>query len=243
MGSDKIALPLLEVLKRRSSALCVVSQPDKPSGRGQKLAPNDISAWAEGEGVKLLRPKKLDDDFIKELKDFLPDIIFVMAYGRLLKTSIIELPRLGTWNLHASLLPQLRGASPIETAIALGDTHTGVCLMKMVLALDAGPVGASLNIPLSPQTTSAALRSLVAQASAQLVDHEWQLLEKGSVQVHPQDESQATYCRPLTKADTLLDPAAPAVELERRIRAFGERLGTGFVFAGEKLKIFSARVI
>lgn len=242
MGSDVIALPLLEVLRRRSSALCVVSQPDKPSGRGQKLTPNDISAWALAENVKLLRPHKLDDAFMQELKAFTPDIIFVMAYGRLLKLPIIEFPRLGTWNLHASLLPHLRGASPIETSIAIGDSHTGVCLMKMSLALDAGPVAASLNIPLSLQTTATALRSLIGQGSAQIVEHEWELLEKAAIAVHPQNEAQATYCRILTKADTLLDPVAPALELERRVRAFGERPGVSFIFAGEKLKIFSARV-
>lgn len=243
MGSDPIALPLLQVLVRRSAELRVVSQPDKPSGRGQKTSPNDISAWALENNIPLLRPSRLDENFMGELKAFSPDIIFVMAYGRLLKQPIIDFPRLGTWNLHASLLPKLRGASPIETAIATGESETGVALMRMVLALDAGPVGAEVKIPLSPQMTAPVLRQLVSHASAQLVDHEWALIEQANLKVTPQNTSAATYCRILTKADTHLDPAAPAAELERRVRAFAERPGVAFIFAGERLKVFSARAL
>lgn len=241
MGSDPIALPLLQVLARRSTQLSIVSQPDKPTGRGQKLTPNAISAWAMESNLPLLRPAKLDDAFFAELKAFAPDIIFVMAYGRLLKAPIIDLPRLSTWNLHASLLPHLRGASPIETAIAQGDVETGVALMRMVLALDAGSVGPAVKIPLSAQMTGPVLRQLVSHAAGQVVDDHWHLLEAGRLSVTAQNDADATYCRPLTRADTLLDPAAPAQVLERRVRALAERPGVAFIYAGERLKVFAAR--
>ena len=241
MGSDKIACPLLELLQKKAQQLWIVSQPDRPSGRGQKLTPSEISAWALEKNVPLLRPEKLDAAFLQQLKEFSPDIIFVMAYGRILKNDVLQLPRLGCWNLHASLLPQLRGASPIETAIAQGDEKTGVALMKMALGLDEGPVADVVELPIGLAATSAQLRSEVAAISAQLVEKNWSALATHSCKLTSQDPVGATYCRTLGKDDAWLDPQQPAEVLLRRIRAFAENIGSVIQLGEERLKIFSAQ--
>ncbi len=242
MSSERISLKLLDVLLRRGDEVLVLSMPDRAVGRGQKLQPNDVSAAALEKGTRLLRPEKLDEAAMATLQGFAPDITFVMAYGRILKEPFIALPRLGTWNLHASLLPELRGASPIETAIATGAPQTGMALMRMVLALDAGPVGAMVKLPILPRTTAPELRELLAEAAAQLVEERWPELEAGTLETLPQQDAFATYCRPFKSDDAFLDPAASAEVLERRVRAFAEKPGAAFVYAGERLKIFEVKV-
>lgn len=247
LGSDKIALPLLEVLKTKATALAIVSGIDKPTGRGQKLTPNDLSAWALANNVTLHRPQKLDDEFHAAMKAFAPDLIFVMAYGKLLKSALIDLPRLGPWNIHVSQLPALRGASPIETAIAIGEATTSVALMRMALALDAGPVAVDASgrgkITITEETTAHELREKIALVSAEIVEKNWSALAAGTLITLPQDEAQATYCRILRKDDGWLDPSEPAKILVRRVNAFAQWPGAAFIYAGERLKIFAARAI
>ena len=239
MGSDEIALGILNFLREKGE-LIVVSQPDKPSGRGQKLTPNAISSWALENNLKLLRPEKLDENFLAELKAFVPDIVFVMAYGRILKQAFIDLPPLGTWNFHASLLPKLRGASPIETAIAIGEKETGVCLMKMVLALDAGDIGALEKVAIDNTMTATMLREEIARASERLLVNNWERLAAGKIDATPQNAAEVTFCRPFTKDDTLLDVNAPAAEICLRVRAFAEKPGVAFIYNNERLKVFKA---
>lgn len=243
MGSDKIAIPLLEVLKAKAEKLLVVSGVDKPVGRGHKVVPNEISAWALFNNVVLQRPEKLDDAFHSSIKEFAPDLIFVMAYGKILRGVLIDLPRLGTWNIHASALPYLRGASPIETAIALGEKFTAVALMRMVVALDAGPVGPSQTLEIGEKMTAVELRLEVGRISAALVAKNWSALTGGTILPLTQNESLATYCRILKKDDGWLDPSAPVKTLVDHIRAFAEWPGAAFVYAGERLKIYSARAL
>jgi len=242
MGSDPIALPLLEFLNSKSERLVVVSGVDKPVGRGQKVIPNEISSWALAHNVELMRPQRLDDAFHQSIEALSPDMIFVMAYGKILKESLINLPRLGTWNLHASALPKLRGASPIETAIAIGLPETAVELMKMALAMDVGPVGASIAVPIG-QKNSAELREEIGRISRTLVEKNWSALAAGDILTVTQDETQATYCRILKKEDGWLDPNEPAEVLCNHVRAFSEWPGSAFIYAGERLKVYAARAI
>lgn len=242
MGSDAIALPMLEVLADKGSKLCVVSRPDRPAGRGQKMTPNAVSAWALNKNIELLRPQRPDAEFLAQLKKFDPEIIFVMAYGRMLKQELLDLPPLGTWNLHGSLLPQLRGASPVETAIAEGHQHTAVVLMRMVLKLDAGPVGPIMSLKIEKDMTSHQLRLAMAASAAVLIQRNWESLASGSVVTTAQQELAATYCRLLTKEDIWLNPADAAEALVNRVRAFGENIGACLILKGERVKILLACV-
>ena len=243
MGSDRIALPLLEFLKSKATELWVVSGKDKPVGRGHEVKPNEISAWTLADKVTLHRPEKLDDAFHTMIQSFAPDLIFVMAYGKLLKQVLIDMPRLGIWNIHASALPELRGASPIETAIAMGYEKTAVDLMKMKMAMDVGPVGASIPIEIPETMTSAQLREQIARVSAELVRKNWDAVASDKLVTVTQDDSKATYCRILCKDDGWLDPNGEAKALVNHIRAFAEWPGAAFIYAGERLKVFEARLV
>lgn len=240
MGSDAVCLPLLERLKERAAQLCVVSQPDRPHGRGQKLKPNAVSAWALENAVVLHRPEKLTAAFLEQLKEFAPTVTIVMAYGKILKPSYLELAQHGTWNLHASDLPALRGASPIETAIALGLEQTATCLMAMEVGMDTGGVAAKADIEIPSTMHAPKLREVVAQSSAQLVVDNWDALISGELTPKAQDPAAATYCRLINKADSFLDFGASAKANLDRIRAFGSWLGVGFEHKGAKIKVFEA---
>lgn len=240
LASDAVAIPSLEFVRTRVDKLIVVSQPDAPVGRGHKLTPNAVSAWALSHGVELWRPEKLDEKFMADLVAASPSLCLVMAYGRLLRQSFLDSFPLGVWNLHASELPRLRGASPVETAIALQLPQTAVALMRMVLALDAGPVADVIRVSINEQTTGPQLRMSLGLAAAAVVEKNFAALTAGTLATTPQDDSAATYCRILTKADTTLDFAAPAPVLAARVRAFAEWLGIAVTHQGERLKIYSA---
>jgi methionyl-tRNA formyltransferase len=238
MASDAIAIPALEVAKAHAEKLVVVSGPDKPVGRGQKLGPNPISTWALTSGVELWRPEKLDEAFMGQLKVAAPEAAVVMAYGKMLKLAFLDAFPKGVWNLHASDLPRLRGASPVETAVALGLKKTAVTLMKVVLAMDAGPVADREMVAIGPEQTGAELRVALSRAAGAVLERNLAMLLDGSLKVFPQDDVQATYCRILTKDDSWLDFAASATELAARVRAFAEWVGCGVELGAERLKIF-----
>ena len=240
MASDGIAIPAMEALKSSGLAelVGVVSNPDKPKGRGKKLSPNEVSMWALERGVALMRPEKSPaEDCVEWMGRLGVECIIVMAYGRILKPQIYEFPRLGCLNLHGSLLPQLRGASPVETSLALGDRETGVTLMKVVREMDAGDMAGKIMVPIGPRETGAGLRSKIAHASAQLLIEKLPEIAAGSLKFEPQDARGATYARKLSKADMMLDFNKSAEELDRRIRAFGGGL---VPFGGGMLKIGEA---
>lgn len=225
MASDAIALDSIRALFGGGcpgfELACVVSNPDRPKGRGKKLSPNDVSAWALENGVELLRPEgSPDESDAARMRELGVEMIVVMAYGRMLKKNVLEYGRYPCLNLHASLLPQLRGASPVETAIALGFKSTGVSLMAIEPRMDSGPVCAAAEVAISPSDGSASLRGKIAAAAARLLSENISSVADGSAKFEPQDESRATYTRKIAKEDLFLDFRLPAEEIANRARAF-----------------------
>lgn len=221
LGSDAIALPLLEWLAGEGSAHATVTaiftQPDRPAGRGQAISANAIKRWAAARSLPVHQPEKLTDAAREELAAHAPDVALVMAYGHILRDEFIATARLGTLNLHTSLLPKYRGASPIQTAIACGERETGVTLMRIVRQLDAGPIADVERVPITSLETAADVEAKLASACVPLLARTLPRLQAGSLTFTPQHGAAATFCRRLEKADGNLDFAQPAEKLATRI--------------------------
>lgn len=245
MGSDAIALPVLEDLAAHFAdriELCAVwTQPDRRHGRGMKLVANEIKQWAEGQGVPVRQPVKIAPEDVETLEAAGVELILVMAYGHILKRALIGIPRLGTLNLHASILPQYRGASPIEAAIASGDTETGVSLMRIVPALDAGPVCDIERVPVTDTDTRITVGEKLAQACVPLMRRALPRVIDGKAAFTPQEDAAATFCGKLTKDDAILDFSSPAKLLHDRIRALQPWPGAVAGYGDTRLKIGEAR--
>ncbi len=247
LGSDAIALPCLEWLAGEGQGVGevvgVYTQPDRPSGRGQQVTPNAIKQWALGRGLPVRQPDRLNPAEQAALAEFKADVALVMAYGHILKDEFIATPRLGTLNLHASLLPRYRGASPIQTAVASGDSVTGVTLMRIVRALDAGPVADEERVPIQPLNTAAEVEARMARACVPLIARALPRLAAGQLEFREQDHAAATYCRRLTKADGALDFTRPAVELAARINGLYPWPGCSTEAGGVILKFGLAEAV
>lgn len=221
MGSDAIAVPLLDWLTgegaRWATVVGVFTQPDRPVGRGQRIVPNAIKTWALARNLPVRQPAKLGETERADLAAFEADVALVMAYGHILKQAFIDTPRLGTLNLHASILPRYRGASPIQSAIAAGERETGVSLMRIVRQLDAGPVADVERVPIGPRDTALEVEARLAAACVPLVARGLPALAEGRLAFIEQDHAAATFCRRLRKEDGVLDFNAPAAALAARI--------------------------
>lgn len=242
MSSDAIALDSIRALFDGGcpgfELACAVSNPDRPKGRGKKLSPNDVSAWALENGVELLRPEgSPDESDVARMRELGVEMIVVMAYGRMLKKNVLEYGKYPCLNLHASLLPQLRGASPVETAIALGFKSTGVSLMAIEPRMDSGPVCAAAEFAIEPSDGSASLRGKIAAAAARLLAENISSVADGSAKFEPQDESRATYTRKIAKEDLFLDFRLSAEEIANRARAFSFAVAE---IGGEAVKLSNA---
>ena len=221
LGSDPIALPLLNWLAGEGRALAqmaaVFTQPDRPAGRGQVITANAIKTWALAQSLPVHQPEKLTDEVRVQLAGYGADLALVMAYGHILRDEFIGTPRLGTLNLHTSLLPKYRGASPIQTAIAGGERETGVTLMRIVRELDAGPVADVERTSIRPLDTAREIESKLAAACVPLLARTLPRLRDGTLDFTPQDAAAVSFCRRLEKADGALDFAQPAAALAARI--------------------------
>ena len=249
MASDAIALDCIKMLHAGQcpgfELSCVVSNPDKPKGRGKKMSPNDVSAWAIENGVELMRPEKSPDDSVAgRMRELGVEMIIVMAYGHMLKKNILDYGEYPCINLHASLLPQLRGASPVETAVALGMEKTGVSLMRIEERMDAGAVCAKIEVEISREECAVGLRKKIAAAAARLLKENILSIAEKTAVFAAQDESWATYTRKICKEDFFLDFKLGADEIVNRVRAFsfgiaeldGERLKLAHAVKAERLK-------
>jgi len=248
-GTPDFALPPLRALLGEGfDVVGVVTQPDRAVGRSRSfLEPPPVKRVAEAEAVPVLQPERpRGDEFAAQLRGLNPDISVVVAYGHILPQTIIDLPPRGTINIHASLLPLLRGAAPIEAAIREGHAETGVTIMRMVKALDAGPSILQMRTPIADDETSGELRLRLAELGALALVEALALLELGRATETPQDDSKATYAHKIERAMTRIDWTGDAAAVSRTVRAYDPRPGAYAVrAAGEashEFKVFGARV-
>ena len=247
MGSDAIALPLLEWLAGEGSAwvtvIAVYTQPDRAVGRGQKVQANAIKVWALGRGLPVFQPEKLTDETRMGLAGLNADVSLVMAYGHILKDAFIATPRLGTLNLHASILPAYRGASPIQTAVANGEKETGVSLMRIVRKLDAGPVADVERVAIGARDTALEVEAKLAAACLPLLARTLPKLAEGSLEFVAQDEARATFCRKLAKEDGRLDFHQPAAVIAARVNGLFPWPACSVEIDGQVVKLGLAEVV
>jgi len=220
MGTPAFAVPSLQAIANAGhQVVAVVTQPDRPRGRGQKVTPSPVKAAALALGVPVLQPTRLKDEALHaELRALGPDLGVVAAYGRILPASLLELPRLGMINVHASLLPRWRGAAPIQRAILAGDQQTGVTIMRVVFELDAGPMLAALPTPIASNETSAELEHRLAVLGADLLGETMAALARGPVTETPQDPTLVTYAARIERRDGQIAFTEPAASIHNAIR-------------------------
>ncbi|BAV32352.1 methionyl-tRNA formyltransferase [Sulfuricaulis limicola] len=218
-GTPIFAVPALEALLRAGHHIrAVYTQPDRPAGRGRKLAASPVKQCAQTHGIEIRQPEKISGEE-KILHADAPDAMIVIAYGLLLPPSILAIPRHGCINVHASLLPRWRGAAPIPRAIEAGDTETGVSIMQMEAGLDTGPVLAEARIPIHATDTAQTLHDRLAQLGAETLISTLDQLARGGVTPQPQDNAGACYAKKLSKEESHLDWTQPAAVLHRKLRA------------------------
>ncbi len=241
MGSPDFAVPTLKALQAEFDVLGVITQPDKPTGRGRKLASSPVKTEADNLAIPCVQPQDLNDESLKNrLTEWMPDVIVVVAYGRMLPQWILDLPRMGCINVHASILPQHRGASPISTAIAQGDEITGVTTMMMDKGLDTGDMLLHATIKIDDRDTTASLSEKLMELGAELVVRTILGLGERSLERTSQDNTKATSTRLLTKKDGQIDWNRTAEEIDRFIRAMNPWPIAFFEFKGEAIKVWEA---
>jgi len=222
----------------------VVTQPDRPSGRGMTLASPPVKLVADELHVPVIQPQKLrEPEALQQLQDWHPHLIVVSAFGQILRPQVLDLPEYGCINIHASLLPRWRGAAPIQAAIQAADAQTGITIMKMDPGLDTGPMLRQRAIPIGPQDTGGSLFARLAQLGGDLLLETLPGYLSGKILPQPQPDSGSTYAPMLKKEDGLLDFNRPAAELERQVRAFHPWPGTYLLWQAAPLKIHRAHVV
>ena len=243
MGSPDFALSTLRALVNAYDVIGVATQPDRASGRGRELKSPPVRLLAQELNIPVMQPEKLRvPEAMEQLRAWSPDLIIVAAFGQILKKEVLDLPRFGCVNVHASLLPRWRGAAPINAAILAGDEETGVTVMKMDVGLDTGPMLSQRSIRLTRDDTAGSVIEKLSHLGADLLIETLPDYLSGKLTPMPQPEEGATYAPMLKKEEGKLDFARPAEELERRVRAFNPWPGAFMDFDGALLKIHRAHV-
>lgn len=242
MGTPDFAVPVLGAfLKSGDEILAVYSQPPRPAGRGQKLTPSPVQAFAEQQGLQVRHPVSLKTPEAQaEFADLHADAAIVVAYGLLLPKPILDAPKHGCFNLHASLLPRWRGAAPIQRAIMADDTETGVCAMQMDVGLDTGPVLLRETVPIAPRMTVAELHDELVRVGAPLMVRAVHGYAAGEIQPQVQAAEGVTYAAKLLKDEGRIDWTRSAAEIDRAVRALNPGIGTHFEINGERIKLLAA---
>jgi methionyl-tRNA formyltransferase len=244
-GTPDFAVPHLAACRREGvDVVAVYTQPDRPAGRGRKLAESPVKQAALGFGLAVEQPENFKDAAARErLAAYAPDLVVVVAYGLILSRKVLAIPRLGCWNVHASLLPRWRGAAPIQRAILAGDAATGVCLMQMEAGLDTGPVLLHRDIAIAGDDTGGSLHDRLAALGAGLLGEGLDRVVRGAgMAATPQPAEGVTYAHKLDKAEARLDWSASAVALERKVRAFDPWPVAEAVVEDEVLRVWRAQV-
>lgn len=241
-GSPEFAKTILQHLSDSPFAPKVVlTQPDRPKGRGRKLKANPVKTLAQELAIPVLQPNDFkSQESLDELSHFHPDVLIVAAYGLILPTTVLELPKYGCINVHASLLPRWRGAAPIERAVMAGDTQTGVGIMQMEKGLDTGPVFLEQKVAINNDSTVADLEHQLALGGAQLLI---EVLNSLPAQTQTQSEAGITYAAKLTPADRRVNWHNSAAEIERQIRALANRMPVTATLPEVEVQLLSAQVI
>jgi methionyl-tRNA formyltransferase len=248
MGTPALAAHILDRLAAAAgpcfSVAAVVTRPDEPRGRGMEFLPSAVGAVAARHNLPTLKPVKIrTPEFLADVKSYDPDLLVVAAYGRILPQPILDAARVAPINVHASLLPRFRGAAPIEAAILSGDGETGVTIMRITAAMDSGPMILSRATPIAPGDTQGSLKAKLAALGADALLEALELYQRGAVVETPQDESLATYTKPLRKADAVIDWSADAARIERMTRAFDPWPVARTTLAGATILLWRARVV
>ncbi|WP_299024866.1 methionyl-tRNA formyltransferase [uncultured Thermanaerothrix sp.] len=244
MGSPDFALPALRELAAHYSVVGVVTQPDRPAGRGQKLTPPPVKVLAQSLGLPIIQPERLrQPEALAQLQAWQPDLIVVAAFGQILRQDVLDLPPYGCINVHASLLPRWRGAAPIQAALLHGDVETGVTIMKMDAGVDTGPILSQRREPIREDDNAGTLSQRLAELGAQLLIETLPEYIAGRLVPQPQDERLATYAPMLKKEDGRLDCQQPAEVLVRKVRAFTPWPGAFLEFRGAPLKVLRAHKV
>src|SRR6266542_272553 len=238
------AAPLRALIGEGFEVVGIVTQPDKPQGRSRKIIPSPVKQIAVEETIPVFQPEYArDPELVEMLKVIEPDISVVAAYGQILSKALIDLPRLGTINIHASLLPQLRGAAPIQAAIRQGLAKTGVSIMRVIPALDAGPVLLQAETPIHSDDTFGELRARLSELGALSLIETLALISLGKAQEKTQEESVATYAPKVDRASACVNWSAGALDVSRAIRAYDPEPGSYTVLRGKDVKLFGPKVL
>ncbi|MEX0907146.1 MAG: methionyl-tRNA formyltransferase [Gemmatimonadota bacterium] len=239
-GTPDFALPSLQALLGEGhDVVGVVTQPDRPAGRGRELRRSPVKQYAEDEMLPVLQPERArGDDFMRAVRALDPEISVVVAYGQILRRELLELPPRSSINVHASLLPELRGAAPINWAIKLGHERTGVTIMRMVEAMDAGPILRQVVEPVGSRETASELWSRLSEIGAETLIEALALLEMDELAETPQDDALATYAPRLTRDSTAVDWGENAIAVGRHIRAMDAVPGAWTRHGSDQLKVF-----
>jgi methionyl-tRNA formyltransferase len=242
MGTPAFALPSLEgLIEHEYEIALVVSQPDRPAGRGRRMTPPPVAALAHERRLPLFQPASLKPpEAFERVRMAGPDVIVVAAFGLILRREVLDLPPLGCLNVHASLLPRHRGAAPIQSAILTGDQETGVCIMRMEVGLDTGPVLARSRTPIAPDDDTPRLTDRLAKMGGDLLARTLPEWAAGRIQPEPQDDRLATYAPRLQREDARLDWSLPVIDLWRRVRAYRGWPDAFTTWNGKVLKILAA---
>lgn len=242
MGTPEFAVPVLQALIETQTVVGVVTQPDKPAGRGQQLRPSPVKVAAEAAGISVFQPKSLrKPESAAPLYAWRPDLVVVAAFGQILRPHVLDLPPYGCLNVHASLLPRWRGAAPIQHAILAGDAETGISLMRMDPGLDTGPVYVMEALPLAPDETASSLHDKLADLGGSMIRHHLNAIIAGEISAEAQDDTFSTYAPMIKKDDGVLDWTQSAEQLDRRIRAMTPWPGAFTTWEGKQLKILAAQ--
>ncbi len=245
LGTPEFAVPTLDrILSAGHTVLEVVTQPDRPKGRKQELTPSPVKAAAQRHSIPLFQPERIRrPEAIEHLRNLNPDAMVVVGYGQIIPQSIIDIAPLGIVNVHASLLPELRGAAPIQWSIARGYKTTGVTTMRIDAGLDTGDILLRWETPIGPDETAVELSMRLAEAGADLLVDTLARLCAGSIEPQPQDNSKASYAPILKKEDGRIDWSNPAQQIHDLIRGFQPWPGAQTTFRGQSLHLWRSRLI
>lgn len=243
VGSSSFGLPSLEMLEEKTDLLLVISQPDRPAGRSLKLTPCAVAQYAAQKGLELFQPEKINDpQSMERIRNLEPDLLVTASYGGMICRELRKIPKHGAINLHPSLLPKHRGATPIQSSLLLGEKLTGTTIFRLTARLDAGPVLAQKELRIQDDDNHGSLHDALAELSAELLLNLLPKLKDGSVTERTQNHDEATYCAKLEREDLILDWNKPAAEIRNRIRAFSPQPGALAFWKGRGIQVLAAEL-